>query len=549
MILSNLLSYLTTRTFRGKITLAYLVLGFLMLLLGILGWVYVQKIAINPYQTILEKQVPVRYYCNQISTSISQSTTNLTNYLLTKEDDYKIQRQKNWNKSYQGSVDSLMVYAIAWKQTQVITLVYDVRLKASRLRSEQDLLEKSTQKETLSKSIGDIQLLSQDIHNTLSLIITLQKEELMEAQSNIAFEINNLEWFYIPFVIIVLFGLFIWVGFNITSSLFGRLEQVEQSLTAIDNGNIPADFDTIEDELYHIGRKINSISEDLKQIKNFASEVGNGNFDVDFTAFGAGGELGTAFLKMRDSLKEVSHKEQELNWITSGILHFSKILQDNDRDIEQLCDAFIKELIGYLGINQAGIYLIEDTKLVLHSFYAFEIKKYKQKEIEIEEGLLGEAFQERRTIYIEDLPDDYINVSSGLGNAPPSYLLLVPLQMGNSNEGVLEIASFKVIEKYKITFIEKICEDMASTIVSVQGKTHEHTLLKEAQETSDRLLAQEEVMRKSLEELKATQEKMERREKGFKKMIKDKNKEIEDARGLERKNADIKMQKWLEENK
>lgn len=548
MKLSNFLSYLTTRTFRGKITLAYLGLGFLILLLGTLSWTYIQRVSINRYENILDKQVPIRYYCNEISTTISQTTTHLANYLLTKETNYKIQRQRIWNNSYQSSVDSLMTYALSWKNTQVITLVYDVRLKASRLRAEQDLLEKNIDNNILNKKVNDIQLLSQDIHNTLHLIVTLQKEELMQTQSSIIFEINNLEWFYTPFAIIVLFTICIWVGLSIVSSLFNRLARIEQSLGAIDEGEIPLPFDETEDEMYQIGRRINSISKDLKQIKHFATEVGNGNFDVNFTAFGAGGELGNAFLKMRDSLKDVSHKEQELNWITSGILHFSEIFRKNDSNINLLCDAFIKELINYLNINQMGIYLLENDKLVLESFYAFEVKKFKQKDLAIDEGLLGESFQERRIIYIEDLPDDYINVSSGLGDAAPHYLLLVPLQMGNNIEGIVEIASFKAIEKYKIDFIKKVCQNMTSMIVSVKARTRTQILLKEAQEQSTKLLVQEEEMRQNMEELRTTQEKMKSREKVFKQMIADKDKEIEDARHLERKRAENDMLKWLDNN-
>jgi putative methionine-R-sulfoxide reductase with GAF domain len=548
MDLSHLLSYLTTRTFRGKITLAYITLGFLILFLGTLSWVYVQRVSIDRYESIINKQVPIRYYCGEINTAISQTTTHLNNYLLTKESNYKREREIIWNNSYQSAVDSLMTYSISWKNTQVITLVYDVRLKASRLRAEQDLLENNTKNEVLNKSINDIQLLSQDIHNTLHLITTLQKEELIQTQSNIDFEINNLEWFYTPFAILILFALCIWVGLSIVSSLFKRLISIEQSLQAIDEGEIPPPFDETEDEMYQIGHRINSVSKDLKQIKHFATEVGNGNFDVDFTAFGAGGELGNAFLKMRDSLKEVSIKEQELNWITSGIVHFSKVFRKNDMDINLLCDSFIKELVSYLDINQAGIYLLEEDKFLLESFYAFEVKKFKQKEVGVHEGLLGESFQERRTIYIEDLPNDYINITSGLGGAVPQYLLLVPLQVGNNIEGIVEIASFKAIEKYKIEFIEKICENITSTIVSVRAILRRRVLLKEAQEQSKKLLVQEEEMRQNVEELRTTQEQMRQREEGFKQMILDKDAEIKDARRLERLQAESTIQKWLKDN-
>ena len=97
MDLTNLLAYFTTRTFRGKITLAYITLGFLILLLGTLSWVYVQRVSIDKYESIVTEQVPIRYYCGEINTAISQTTTHLNNYLLTKESNYKRQRQSsNW---------------------------------------------------------------------------------------------------------------------------------------------------------------------------------------------------------------------------------------------------------------------------------------------------------------------------------------------------------------------------------------------------------------------------------------------------------------------
>jgi len=89
---------------------------------------------------------------------------------------------------------------------------------------------------------------------------------------------------------------------------------------------------------------------------------------------------------------------------------------------------------------------------------------------------------------------------------------------------------------------------MTSMLVSVKARTRTQTLLKEAQEQSTKLLVQEEEMRQNMEELKSTQEKMENREEVFKKMIADKDKEIVDARGLERKRAEADMLKWLDDN-
>ena len=128
------------------------------------------------------------------------------------------------------------------------------------------------------------------------------------------------------------------------------------------------------------------------------------------------------------------------------------------------------------------------------------------------EGLVGRCAQERETIYMDDIPDSYIKITSGLGTSNPRSLLLVPLKVNEEIHGVLEIASFKAFETYQIDFIEKLGESIAATISSTKINEQTSKLLKESQNQAEKMRAQEEIMRQNMEELQATQEEMKKKE-------------------------------------
>jgi GAF domain-containing protein len=180
--------------------------------------------------------------------------------------------------------------------------------------------------------------------------------------------------------------------------------------------------------------------------------------------------------------------------------------------------------VVYLKANQGGIYTIskdlhQKRKLELRSCYAFERKKYREKVVDSGEGILGEAFREKRTIYITKIPDNYVRITSGLGDATPTSLLITPLKVNDEIEGMIEIASFQKFLPHEIDFVEKVCESVASTIISVKINEKTKELLENAQLASEMMRAQEEEMRQNMEELQATQEEMQRKEKAITQML------------------------------
>jgi len=273
-----------------------------------------------------------------------------------------------------------------------------------------------------------------------------------------------------------------------------------------------------DDEIGQMATALNTSIDGLAQKNDFAYKIGQGDLNADINLLSEEDLLGKSLLHMRESLK--ASKEEENNrkiedekrqWINAGLAKFSDILRQNNDKLDILAAEIIKNLVHYLNANQGGLFIYndDDTENVffeLLSAYAFNRHKFIKKQILVGEGLVGTCAMEKQTVYLTEIPENYIQITSGLGEARPRCLLIVPLLIEEKVLGIIELASFNEIQQYQIDFVEKVAQSIASTLISVRTNIRTTGLLAKTQQQAEEMASQEEEMRQNMEELQATQE-------------------------------------------
>jgi len=278
------------------------------------------------------------------------------------------------------------------------------------------------------------------------------------------------------------------------------------------------------DEFGQLNTYANKITSKLELIGKFVNKIEQGDYNYNFESDVSSDSISNSLVKLRDSL-QTTLKNQELrkiedqqrSWASDGLAKFSDILRQSSDQITVLADEIIKNLVYYLNANQGGLFIYNDTDehdvhMQLLSAFAYDRKKFLTKKIPVGDGLIGMCALEKQTIYITEIPEDYIEIESGLGDSKPNALLIVPLKNENSILGVIEIASFNKLEKFELEFVEKLAESIASTIANVRINARTSDLLQESQKKSQELAKQEKELRKTMESIRTAQEDSLRRE-------------------------------------
>lgn len=221
-----------------------------------------------------------------------------------------------------------------------------------------------------------------------------------------------------------------------------------------------------------------------------------------------------------EDLERSKKEDAKRSWTSNGLAEFALLLQLNNDNFQSTFDKVISRLIHYLKVTQGGIFVLnEENDFELTSMYAYERKKYTHKIIKKGEGLIGQVVLEKETLYLTQVPANYINITSGLGGAPPKCILIVPLLINDVVYGVIEIASLTLLEDFEIEFVNQVGKNMANTIAQFKSTNQTNTLLEKFQVQAQELSAQQEEMRQNMEELESIQEEMIRKEKEYIKRI------------------------------
>lgn len=549
---------LNLHSIKSRLAIGYGSMAILLVVVVIITLVQIGQIFVLGVDVLTNKQ-PSRLHLQKLTQGVSESNVAIQTYLLTGEDTYLKTSESLWKSQILAAKDSLDSLLHTWQNPENL-IEYEKLIRLSeRIKRVQNTVASEAQfsnagpnislynySELTGDTIVGVDQLESWINQTIreessstpdnGILFTKQiqplYEELLIVSNNlynsleeeseaIADKIYKKRTSFILVESIILLGsillcllLFRFVLKKITNSI----NMVKAEVETLSAGNIPDERRNSNDELDIVLEELDSLSKNLADVKSFALEVGKGSFDNDITVFNNEGEIGRSLAEMRDSLKKVSEEAKIRNWNNKGFAEFGDILRKHSNDLSSLADEVITYMVNYLGANQGSLFILEENAdnkevLQLKATYAYDRKKFLEKSIEKGQGLVGQVYLEEQSIYLKEIPSDYVTITSGLGKATPTTIFIAPLIVNQEVYGVIELGSFHEFADHERQFIEEVAENIASSIQSVKINEKTNALLEESQQMTEEMRAQEEEMRQNMEELQATQEEMERNQK------------------------------------
>ncbi len=318
----------------------------------------------------------------------------------------------------------------------------------------------------------------------------------------VALSAQNLDFSYVSLAklnkdeISVALELFPLLGFSLTGYLVGILQRKTiKKLTTQQS----------EDKNY-------------EDIFDIAERLRRGETEFYVEQYDRNDEVINALINLRDELIKTKKEEEQRkkedeqrHWTSEGLAKFGAILREHNQDMQTMSGEVVKEIVRYIDAKQAAFFLIktddQNEKFIEQiATYAYGRKKFTDNQLKWGEGLVGACIIEKKTIFMRDVPDSYVQITSGLGKANPRSILIVPFKTDDQTvHGVLELASFKVYEPFEIAFVESVAESIATTITSLLNSMRTTRLLVESQDAAKELVEKEEMMRRTVEEMRDLQ--------------------------------------------
>ncbi len=247
--------------------------------------------------------------------------------------------------------------------------------------------------------------------------------------------------------------------------------------------------------------------------------------------------LDQAFAGMTSSLRLNREQEARRSWFKNGLYELNIILR-GEKGIAELTEQVLAFLAAYLDAGVGVFYTFDEKEVSLKiaACYAFTPRICLNEGITLGEGLVGQAALEKKVIHLNSVPPDYLPISSGLGEAGPLNIIVLPLLYNGDLVGVLEFGSFKIFSDNDLDFLNQSNEAIAIALSVNKSRQQVDELLEQTQAQTEELRVQQEELQQSNEELEERAQMLEQQ----REQIRAKNREMEEAgREIQRKAEEL----------
>ncbi len=323
---------------------------------------------------------------------------------------------------------------------------------------------------------------------------------------------------------------------------------------------VPGASGTWKDLTDNVNQLAANLTTQVRAISEVSTAVTKGDLtrSISVKASGEVALLKDNINEMIRNLKDTTQKNTEQDWLKTNLAKFTKMLQ-GQRDLLTVANLVLAELAPLVEAQLGVFYIKEENDLAepelrLLGSYAYQRRRHLSDRYGLREGIIGQCAVEKQRILLLEIPDDYIKISSGLGEARPVNLVVLPVLFEGEIRAIIELASFNIFSDIHLTFLDQLTEGIGIVINTIEANMRTENLLIQSQslarelqqqqqeltETNKRLeqqalnlQASEERLYQQQEELRTTNEDLEEKARllGVQNSeVETKNREIEQAR-------------------
>ncbi|TCZ63864.1 HAMP domain-containing protein, partial [Flaviaesturariibacter aridisoli] len=280
----------------------------------------------------------------------------------------------------------------------------------------------------------------------------------------------------------------------------------------------------------NLTENVNQLAENLtiqvRAISEVALSVTKGDLTrlIRVEAKGELEELKDTINQMIANLRETTLRNQEQDWLKSNLAKFTQMLQ-GQKDLATVTRRILSELAQVVNAQQGMFYILEQDdeersrKLKLFSAYAYNEEVALQKEFALGQGLVGQCAVEKERILLTNVPKTYFKIGTGLGQAVPKNVIVLPVLFETEVKAVIELGSFEPFSVTHLDFLGQLTESIGIVLNTIEANSRTESLLEQSQSLADELRRTNEELQDKAHLLVKQKEEVEA-----------KNKEVEDAR-------------------
>ncbi|MET7320952.1 HAMP domain-containing protein [Streptomyces sp. NPDC005549] len=290
-----------------------------------------------------------------------------------------------------------------------------------------------------------------------------------------------------------------------------------------------------------------NLTRQVRAIARVATAVTRGdlNLKIDVDASGEISELQDYINKMIANLRDTTIANKEQDWLKGNLARISALMQGR-RDLQDVASLIMSELTPVVSAQHGAFFLamplVDGQEQAGAEGDAYELRMlgsygYSMGSMPTSfrpgEALVGTAAEEKRTILVENAPSGYLKISSGLGEAPPAQVIVLPVLFEGQVLGVIELASFTPFTQIQKDFLNQIAEMIATSVNTISVNTKTEVLLSQSQELTEQLRERSEELEQRQKALQSSNAELEEKAELLAQQNRDievKNTEIEEAR-------------------